>query len=196
MTKQTEKTWVRNLRPKLETKLPNLVQNGTALKVEDHTKLRYILDIDEYSDKGPNISLSKARTSYEVDLLISDSTTDGHKIPRVVIECKIGGFSAHEAQAYSAKAASHKSIHPYLRYGILVCKTNGVRAKYLRHGANFDFIVTLESDEPMKCEWSTLTGILSEEIIASRRLQELFANYGGRSNAYRSIHHQLVVVTR
>jgi len=41
-------------------------------------------------------------------------------VPLVVIELKATSFSSHDVVLYSAKAAKHKSIYPYLRYGFVV----------------------------------------------------------------------------
>jgi hypothetical protein len=51
---------------------------------------------------------------YQTDLLISERLDDGEDwTPRVVVEFKLGSVTTHDALTYSAKAATHKNVHPY-----------------------------------------------------------------------------------
>ncbi|GAI54911.1 unnamed protein product, partial [marine sediment metagenome] len=57
------------------------------------------------------------------------------------IEGKINSVTTHGAITYSQKASTHKNVHPYLRYGILLGnrKHYPLPGRLFRHGAYFDF---------------------------------------------------------
>ncbi len=40
--------------------------------------------------------------------------------PRVVVEAKLGKVTTNDAITYSQKASTHRAVHPYLRYGIML----------------------------------------------------------------------------
>jgi hypothetical protein len=77
--------------------------------------------------------------------------------PRVV-ECK-QGVTTHDALTSSTKAATHKQVHPYLRYG---CRLGGYETalpdRLIRHMAHFDFMLFWESQQPSKREWGGARG--------------------------------------
>src|SRR6266404_8246042 len=110
----SEKSWVHELVPRLGKELQRFDPPDTNLAVSDGSKLAYSCVIHEYDKDGKN---EPASSKYETDLLIRDTFSDGHWTPRVVVECKLGGVSTHDALTYSSKAATHKQVHPYLRYG-------------------------------------------------------------------------------
>jgi hypothetical protein len=61
-------------------------------------------------------------------------------VPRVVVEFKLGSVTTHDALTYLAKAATHKNVHPYLRYGIIIGGLDGpVPKRLVRHGHSFVF---------------------------------------------------------
>ncbi len=68
---------------------------------------------------GPGEEVQSTRTEYQTDLLISDATEEAWT-PRVVVECKLGRVSTHDALTYSTKASTLQHPPPYLRYGILI----------------------------------------------------------------------------
>ena len=112
-----------------------------------------------------------------------------------MIECKRGSLTTHDALTYSAKAATHKHVHPYLRYGILIGDWGGLAlpARLARHGAYFDFMAVLEETEPNAAEWTELGGLLRQEVVASRQLQALLSDRGGSRPLYRLLHRPLVL---
>src|SRR5438105_15396623 len=113
----TEKEWVQLLQPRLDAELRRCGEAEWNLRVDAGEKLTYAYEILRYSAEGPDHRLS---AKYETDLLFYDIRENGDWIPRVVLECKKGRISTHDALTYSAKAATHKHVHPYLRYGVLL----------------------------------------------------------------------------
>ncbi|HEY2081967.1 MAG TPA: hypothetical protein VGI88_04220, partial [Verrucomicrobiae bacterium] len=104
-----EKAWAKALAIRLSGDLSKYGIQGSTVAVTDGKKLAYRCEILGYSnDDEGEPELSK----YETDLLLSDKESDGRWIPRVVIECKLK-TTTHDALTYSAKAATHKNVHPY-----------------------------------------------------------------------------------
>lgn len=187
-----ERKWVETLRPKLAEALASLSEGGTNIVVETGRRLTYALEVLDYGPTGQ--TGGSHDTTYQTDLLIADRTSEGRWTPRVVVECKKGGVSTHDALTYSTKAATHKHVHPYLRYGILIGGLGGpVPLRLFRHGAHFDFMIVFGSLKPTYEEWSSLEKVLSKEIRASRRIQEMLTDKKKRKTGYRLVHRQLVL---
>jgi len=111
-----------------------------------------------------NLSPVETNSSgYETDLLLYDKAGGSRWVPRVVVECKLGGVTTHDALTYSAKAFTHKHVHPYLRYGILVGDfgESTVQGRLFRHGAYFDFMLTWASAEPSQEQWDDFSGSIA-----------------------------------
>jgi len=169
----SEWEWVRGLVPRLKEGLGTIALPGGAASVGDGVKLPYTSEIHAYSEDG----VTKPRSSrYETDLLISDATSDGTWIPRVVIECKLADVTTHDALSYSAKVTTHKHVHPYLRYGFLAGKLTAIPARLVKHGTYFDFMATWPSGRPSDTEWNSFITLLAEEVHASRTLRGLLTN--------------------
>ena len=109
-------------------------------------------------------------------MLISE-LFDGGWIPRVVIECKIDAVTTHDALTYSAKAATHKHVHPYLRYGILIGEMHCVPSRLVHHGTQFDFMAAWAGDKPASGELKAFIDVLREEVRASRLLEQLMKTH-------------------
>jgi hypothetical protein len=132
---------------------------------------------------------------YETDLLIYDIRENGDWIPRLVIEGKLRGVSTHDALTYSSKAATHKHVHPYLRYGILIgAFDDAIPGRLIRHGAYFDFMMVWKTEEPSKNEWAEFVQLITDEVVASRVLQGLLTNSRARGRKrFRLLHRPLVL---
>jgi len=187
----TEKEWVRSFTEELERRLQVVSGKQATARACVAKKLPYSLEIDAYSNTEPEKS---APSRYETDILIFDELDDIRWIPRIVVECKLGAITTHDALTYSAKAATHKSLHPYLRYGILIGGWGeyALPARLFRHGANFDFMTTWKGEEATDGEWEQFMDVLVLEVKASRTLQEMLAsNRSGDKKHYSMIHKPL-----
>ena len=170
----SEKAWVKSLVACVQQGLHSKRNGDARIVVKAGVRLPYSGEIQEYAADGtPDIDTRK----YETDLLVRDETDDGRWLPRVVIEFKLGSTTTHDALTYSTKAATHKHVHPYLRYGILLGdrKELGLPGRLVRHGAYFDFMVAWRSRQPTSGEQKDFCGLLLEEVKASRKLQQLLA---------------------
>ena len=170
-----EKEWARLVASHVSQKLR---QKELSLVVSCGTKLSYAHEIREYSD---NESPLDNTVGYETDLLVAEKFGASRWKPRVVIETKLRSVTTHDAITYSEKASTHKKVHPYLRYGILV----GGREHYplpgrlFRHGVYFDFMLSLVALEPSPSELKLLVELLIDEVEASRNLEDIL--YTSRS---------------
>jgi hypothetical protein len=124
--------------------------------------------------------------------MVYDALGSEKWIPRVIIECKLRGINTHEPLAYSVKASTHKHVHPYLRYGILVGHIKKLPRRLIRHGSNFDFMVTWKDYEANGDEWDRFCKLLMDEVKMSRKLQNLLKN-SKETEAYQSLHRRLVL---
>ena len=151
-----------------------LDEHFRKFRVEAGKRLTYANEIREYGETQP----IHKDMQYETDILLYEESNTGGWIPRVVIETKTARITTHVAITYSQKAATHKQVHPYLRYGIFL----GNRGHYplpgrlFRHGAHFDFMLSWKGYEPTDIEWKALTTVVRKEIAASKKLEELIFN--------------------
>lgn len=166
----TEKEWVSGLRVSLDHVLKACATYGEGWNVfvDQGERLPYANEIFRYHKVSqPTIQSRK----YETDLLVYDYHQNGDWIPRVVLECKMG-LNTHDALTYSTKASTHKQVHPYLRYGLLIGGYDtGLPIRAIRHGAYFDFMMYWVSPDPTVVEMEQLVQVLREEIEASRTLE-------------------------
>ncbi len=190
----SEKSWVHELVPLIAKELKRLNSREIKIAISDGSKLAYSCVIHEYDKDGKNDPIS---SKYETDMLICDTFDDGRWIPRVVVECKIGGnVTTHDALTYGSKAATHKQVHPYLRYGFLAGerKNYAIPPRLVKHGAHFDFMATWCAAEPTPAEWKAFCALLKEEIEASRLIQELLMTNRSSSRTKYSILHRPLVL--
>ncbi len=171
----TERQWVSSFIKKLDKELKKTSLKGLVMAAADGTKLAYACEIQKYNSEGQPIYTTN---KYETDILISDVFDDGSWIPRVIVECKMESVTTHDALTYSAKASSHRAVHPYLRYGFLT----GGRADYalparlIRHGQQFDFMISWKSMKASTAEWKSFCSLIVQEVEASRKLQTLLTD--------------------
>ncbi len=170
-----EKKWVALV---IEMTKDRLRERDASLEIAQGKKLPYASEIRFYEDEAPQ----KHRTiSYETDMLVFESLDSGQWKPRLVIEAKLSRITTHAAITYSEKASTHKQVHPYLRYGILI----GNRRHYplpgrlFRHGAYFDFMLSWKAHKPSPGELDVLLELIFDEVQASRDLEEII--YSSRS---------------
>lgn len=139
------------------------------------SKLPYAYEILAYLDNTPT---QRNNVAYETDILVIEKLQAKEWKPRVVVEGKLGSVTTHDAITYSQKALTHKYVHPYLRYGILLGdrKHYPLPGRLFRHGAYFDFMLSFKSTEPTAAEIVDIMNLLIEEVEASRNLEEILFN--------------------
>ncbi len=165
----------------------------TSTEVRTGLSLPYGFEITSHrNDDSP---LSKI-TSFETDLAIIEVDGVGNWKPRVIIEAKIRNITTHDAITYSHKAASHKAVHPYLRYGIMLGNRqhHPLPGRLYRHGSHFDLMYSFAYEEVSPHEIEQFRALLANEIEASRTMEKLI--YENRSSArakYTIFHRKLEV---
>jgi hypothetical protein len=177
----SEKSWVCDLKASLDSALESCTAyaEGWSVHVDQGKPLAYANEIFRYHKEALPTSYPR---KYQTDLLVYDWHDNGDWIPRVVLECKMG-LNTHDAITYSTKAFSHKYVHPYLRYGLLIGDYDtGLPLRAIRHGAYFDFMMYWASPEATTSEMDALVRVLCEEIEASRKLEGLLAKGEAKSD--------------
>ena len=108
----------------LHEKLKGMLENFKVFKKES---LLYKLMIDSQGRLQPsNYKIpTRGNLAFQTDIMIKDE-----KIPLVVLELKVDGFSTHDILTYSNKALKHKEVHPYLRYGLIICGSDVIDRKF------------------------------------------------------------------
>jgi len=146
-----------------------------TLSVCQGTQLPYASEITLYKNISP---LKRKEISYETDLLVIENIDEETWKPRVVIETKFAKVTTHDAITYSEKAFTHKRVHPYLRYGILLGnrKHFPLPGRLFRHGAYFDFMLSWAWETATVQEKQDLLEVLLDEVIASQNLEEILYN--------------------
>lgn len=108
---------------------------------------------------------TRGNLAFQTDIMIKDNNK---KIPLVVLEVKLGGFSTHDILTYSNKALKHKEVYQCLRYGLIICENDIIDRKFFIHNVGFDFALALKDisnvDELIKIvekqvEYSRLIGL-------------------------------------
>src|SRR5579871_3868600 len=183
----SEIDWVETWTQRLNQSLRDLEGNESTLHVESQKSLPYAYEVQRYSPSGVQTSHS----SYRTDVNIFDEYKESSWTPRVVIEAKLGRVTTHDALTYSSKAATHKHVHPYLRYGVLLGNNAryGVPVRLFRHGAYFDFLFSWCLSEPDQSEWNEFVEILWNEVQTSRQIQTMLTtSRKGHKITFNTIH--------
>ncbi len=183
-----EREWVKTINEDIEKALKPFNSN---LRVTDGLRLPYTSEILTYVDEEPD---QQNFIGYETDILIYEQIDDSRWKPRIIVEAKINSVTTHDAITYSQKAQTHKNVHPYLRYGILIGNRNDypLPGRLFRHGEHFDFMLSWKSFKGTKSEWNTLIEILKLEYEASLNLDEIIFNSRSRyRKKYTSLHRPL-----
>jgi hypothetical protein len=186
--KETE--WVKSVVVKLSKSLGRF---NNRIIASEGIRLPYSFEILSYKDNNLNMH---NQTAYQTDVLIYESLDNDIWIPRMVIEAKINSLTTHDAITYSQKAQTHKQVHPYLRYGILIGNwgESPLPGRLFRHGHHFDFMQSWKTYNPDEKEWTSFFDIIKQEIIASKTLEEILYDSRRKSKQkYTLLHRPLVL---
>lgn len=183
-----EKKWADVIAHKIHNHLQAKNKN---LAADSAQKLIYKNEITEYTNQVPTYNTM----SYETDILIYEWLSEERWKPRVVIEVKITSVTTHDAITYSKKSKDHKTIHPYLRYGIFIGNLGESRipGRLIRHGENFDFMISWQDFDPSKKEWESFMRIILAEVVASQKLDTMLFDTRSKSREKISILHRPLV---
>jgi len=114
-------------------------------------------------------------SAFQTDLCIFQNlkniNNEEISIPRVVLEFKTR-ITTHDVLTYSAKAAKHKQVYPYLRYGIVAEKMSAVPGRLFTHNQSLDFCACVAELEGEELE-NFFSKLLRAEIETSRLLEDI-----------------------
>ena len=163
-------------------------------KIEVGRRIPYGYEIRSYQglEAKSDVSWDEVKR-YQTDLVILEGTEKAWK-PRLIIEAKKRTVTTHDAITYSQKALSHKTVHPYIRYGIMLGerKHYPLPGRLYRHGAHFDFMISFSGDQPTRAEMARFEKVVRAEIDASRQLEEIiFKSLTPDRNRYTVLHKRL-----
>ena len=160
-----ENDWTAMIDDRLQAELHDIF-------VESLRRIPYSQEIESYSEDWQPNYLNPMR--FETDMVVYEKV-DGVVKPRVIVEAKLDRITTHDAITYSYKAEKHKSITPYVRYGIMI----GEREHYplpgrlFRHGTSFDFMFSFKGDRPDAAEWEAFVALIRREVLYSRQTEEM-----------------------
>jgi hypothetical protein len=125
-----KKEWMKSVKKRLEEES----FKDMDLSFHDSRKVPYSFEIISYQGNEPE---ETNIIKYETNLLICQNLSENFWKPRIVIEAKLSSVTTHDAITYSQKSATHKNVHPFLRYGILIGnrKHYPLPGRLFRHGA-------------------------------------------------------------
>lgn len=184
----TEKEWMEDVKKRLEKEESFLKDN---ILFSTGKRVPYLFEVLSYLNDKPD---DKNIIKYETDLLVYQRIDNEKWKPRIIIEGKINSVTTHGAITYSQKASTHKNVHPYLRYGILLGnrKHFPLPGRLFRHGAYFDFMLSWKAFEPAEDEWKNFLKIIKSEIKYSEQLEEiLFKSRSKNRKRYTILHRPL-----
>lgn len=184
----TEKEWAKQVQAALQKMVDGFQRDtDTRIEVREGFRLAYACEVTHYEGSEARAST----TAFQTDLLVAEIEDGmGSWKPRVVIELKLGEPTTHAAITYSQKAATHKAVHPYLRYGVLIGSVKALSGRFFRHGENFDFMASWQSEVPDNGEQKVFAAMLAEEIEASRAMERLLFNTRSQDRQRYSLLHR------
>ncbi len=172
-----------------------LISEQGRYEIDVGFKLAYSFEAKEYD--GEKVS-SEELIRYETDLIIKEfiDRSINQWIPRVVVEAKVSSVTTHDAITYSQKAYAHKTVHPYLRYGIMLGhrEHHSLPGRLFRHGSYFDFMISFVNESPNQEETDLFVSLLKDEIRASQDLEKMIYDTRKRSRSrYNFLQRKLVL---
>lgn len=143
--------------------------------------LLYKLMIDSQGNLQPEPETltdpRRGQMAFQTDILVKND-----KVPLVVVELKVGGFSTHDVLTYSTKAIKHKEVYPYLRYGLVIGEKTKIDKRFFTHNVGFDFAMAIDS---IKDNLEELVEIIKEQLRASECMLAILENREVRKFASR-----------
>lgn len=148
--------------------------NGQPLKVQRGAVLLYQVTVDNnlrvMSEKQVR-SPKRGDSAFQTDLCLFEVKSQDILLPRVVLEFKTV-ITTHDVLTYSAKAAKHKQIYPYLRYGLVAENERSVPGRFFTHNDAMDFCLSLRGLSAGESA-SAFRRLLTQELECSRLLERV-----------------------
>ena len=171
---------------------PELVGSGHSFEIKTQAKIPYGYEIRAYREEPETEAIS-----FATDFIVVEEYPDGSWKPRVVVEAKVESITTHVAITYSHKATNHRSVFPYLRYGIML----GNRQHYplpgrlYRHGTQFDFMISFKEFKLSSKELEAFREVLLEEVRASQAMENMIYQSRRRDRDHHTLFHRRLTVS-
>lgn len=170
---------------------PELVISGYYFEIKTQAKIPYGYEIRAYREEPETEAIS-----FATDFIVVEEYPDGSWKPRVVVEAKVGSVTTHDAITYSHKAANHKSVFPYLRYGIMLGDRQhySLPGRLYRHGTQFDFMISFKDYKLSPKELEAFRNVLLEEVRASQALENMIYQSRKKDRDHHTLFHRRLMV--
>jgi hypothetical protein len=162
--RETEQEIARQVQEVLQRRLPPDYVVHTGKSILYKIEVNALGQITPDSVNGP----MRGQYAFQTDILVERRAAPA--VPLVVIELKYGSFSSHDVITYSSKAARHKDIYPYLRYGFVVVGPDRLGRRFVTHNQGFDFAMALPD---VAVGESNLVGLVERQLASAERLSRL-----------------------
>lgn len=113
----------------------------------------------------------RGASAFQTDLCILERRSAEVSIPRVVIEFKTR-ITTHDVLTYSTKALKHKTIYPYLRYGMLASDESLIPGRVFTHNEGLDFFAAVKG-LPEQAFEKFFQELIQDEIQNSRTMERI-----------------------
>ncbi len=187
----TEKEWVGGVLQKLQS---NMRPHFRNIQIAEGKRLTFANEVLGYSS---NVEPAlRNEVMHESDILLLEMRDENFWIPRVVIDIKLGSISTQDALICNHKAQTHKMVHPFLRYGLLIGNRQlfPLPARLFRMAQHFDFMISWKGLESEDNELQKTINILRSEVAASRRLEEILFKEGTKNKKRITILHRPLLI--
>ncbi len=104
--------------------------------------LLYELKVDEdLNVVGDPKNPKRGSGAFETDVTIF-AKKDGVEVPFIIIEVK-ESITSHDIITYSNKASRHKTVYPFLRYGLVSYNLDTIPKRFFKHNKDIDFFLAV-----------------------------------------------------
>jgi hypothetical protein len=123
--------------------------------------------------------------AFETDVTIF-AKKDGIEVPFIIIEVK-ESITTHDIIIYSNKASRHKTVYPFLRYGLVAYDLDTIPKRFFKHNKEIDFFLAvseyIDSDAKLS---KILFELVKNELKIFENLQKILHNKD-KSDFYQNI---------
>lgn len=158
---------------------------GQPLEVQRGAVLLYQVTVDNrlrVMERERIQAPKRGDSAFQTDLCIFERVEDV-LLPRIVLEFKTS-VTTHDILTYSTKAEKHKTIYPYLRYGLVASSEPHIPRRFFTHNEGIDFcICTGGLSDRLSAAAFAVT--IKDELDCSRTLERV-AFGGARARLFRN----------
>jgi len=114
----------------------------------------------------------RGQSAFQTDICLFEEV-EGIKLPRIAIEFKTN-ISTHDVLTYSTKAGKHKSIYPFLRYGMLSSEIDSIPSRFFLHNEHLDFFIAGKNYKDERTLKILISELIKKELTISRTLDNIY----------------------